>query len=353
MNNIIPSSHGEFIFYQTEDGKTRIECCFENETIWLSQALMAELFQTTPQNITLHLKALYEDDEIDQTATCKEYLQVQREGTRDVERSVKHYSLDAILAVGYRVRSKRGSQFRRWATQMLREYLLKGFVMDDERLKNPPVPGASPVPDYFDEMLDRIRDIRASERRMYLRVREIFALAADYEPSNQETTQFFRIIQNKLHYAATGKTAAELIAERADHNYPNMGLTVWKGEVVRKGDVTVAKNYLHEEEIGGLNRIVSMWLDFAEDQAMRRKQVFLQHWQERLDDFLAFNERDVLEHAGSISKNGADEKAKTEYDQFTASRREQLEDQGARETLRVLEELGKRGFGSKRQGGGE
>lgn len=332
---------GEIVFYQTEDGRTRIECRFEDETVWLSQALMADLFQTTPQNITQHLKSLYEDGEIDEQATCKEYLQVRSEGNRSVQRSVKHYNLEAILSVGYRVRSKRGMQFRRWATQTLQEYLVKGFAMDDERLKNPPVPGASPVPDYFDELLERIRDIRASERRMYLRVREIFSLAADYEPSSKETTQFFRIIQNKLHFAATGKTAAELIAERADSSKPHMGLTVWKGDIVRKGDVTVAKNYLNKDEIDGLNRIVTMWLDFAEDQAMRRKQIFFRQWQERLDEFLVFNDRNVLSDAGSVSKKEADQKAKAEYEAFAARRREQLEDQGARDTLRALEDLDK------------
>jgi hypothetical protein len=214
---------GEFILYTTEDGQSRVECRFENETIWLSQALMAELFDTTPQNITLHLKALYEDEEIDAAATCKDYLQVRLEGSRKVTRAVKHYNLEAILAVGFRVRSRRGSQFRKWANTLLQEYLVKGFTMDDERLKNPPVSGSSELPDYFDEMLARIRDIRSSERRMYLRVRELFTLAADYELSRKETVQFFRIIQNKLHFAATGHTAAELIASRADASLPNMG----------------------------------------------------------------------------------------------------------------------------------
>jgi len=348
QNGEMDQARGEIVFYQTNDGKTRIECRFEDETVWLSQALMATLFQSTPQNITLHLKALFEEGEIEEQATCKEYLQVRAEGTRSVQRSLKHYNLEAILAVGYRVRSNRGTQFRRWATQTLQEYLVKGFAMDDERLKNPPVPGSSSVPDFFDEMLGRIRDIRSSERRMYLRVREIFALAADYEPSNKDTKQFFRIIQNKLHFAATGKTAAEVIAGRADHAQAHMGLTVWKGEIVRKGDITVAKNYLNEEEIDALNRIVSMWLDFAEDQAMRRKQVFLEQWQTRLDEFLAFNDRDILEHAGSVSKKDADEKAKAEYEAFATRRREQLEDQGAHDTLRALEDLGKQVGGGSR-----
>ena len=268
---------GELILYQTEDGSTRIECRFENETLWLTQAQMANLFQTTPQNITLHLKAVYTADEQSEDATCTSYLQVRREGGRTIERKVRHYRLEVVLAVGFRVRSHRGTQFRQWATARLQEYLLKGFVMDDERLKNPPGLG---VPDYFDELLERIRDIRASEKRLYLQVRDIFALAADYQPDAAETQQFFQVIQNKLHWAATGKTAAELIAERANHRKPNMGLTSWKGVKVRKTDVTVAKNYLGENEIAELNRIVTMYLDYAEDQARRRKLLYMRDWRD-------------------------------------------------------------------------
>ena len=334
-----PNSVGEFLLYTTEDGKSRVECRFENETLWLSQALMAELFETTPQNITLHLKALYEDGEIDLEATCKEYLQVRSEGKREVKRQVKHYNLEAILAIGFRVRSTRGSQFRRWANTRLQEYLLKGFTMDDERLKNPDIAGTSTVPDYFDELLARIQDIRASERRMYLRVREIFSLAADYEPSKKETVTFFQIIQNKLHFAATGHTAAELIAGRADATQPNMGLTVWKGEIVRKTDVTVAKNYLLEEEIDELNRIVVMWLDFAFDQAKRRKQIFLQDWQTKLDEFLRFNDRNVLTDAGKMTKKDADESAKAQYDDFAERRRIAMEERGAADSIEALEDL--------------
>lgn len=332
---------GEIILYQTEDGRTRVECRFERETLWLSQALMAELFQTSPQNITLHLKALYTEGEIDEQATCKEYLQVRREGTREVRRSVKHYSLDAILAVGYRVRSERGTQFRRWATERLSEYLLKGFTMDDERLKNPPVPGTG-VPDYFDELLERIRDIRASEKRMYLRVREIFALAGDYDPRNRLTTEFFQTIQNRLHFAATGMTAPELIASRADVSKPNMGLTSWKGDAVRKADVTIAKNYLSQEEIGELNRIVTMWLDFAEDQARRRKQVFLKDWETKLNEFLRFNNREVLEGKGGVSKADADLRAEAAYEEFAAGRRALAEAEAERAQRRALEEALKR-----------
>lgn len=340
MPNDTTPTAGEFLLYQTEDGQTRIECRFEAESIWLSQALIAELFQTTPQNITLHLNAIYRDHELEEAATCKEYLQVQQEGARKVRRSLKHYSLDAILAVGYRVRSPRGTQFRQWATARLNEYLLKGFVMDDERLKNPPVAGLE-IPDYFDEMLERIRDIRASERRMYLRVREIFALAADYQPSLKETATFFQIIQNKLHFAATGLTAAEIIHQRADHNQANMGLTSWKSSSVRKGDVSVAKNYLDGDEIDELNRIVVMWLDFAEDKARRRKQVFLREWTERLDEFLRFNERGVLSHSGKVSKKVADDKAKHEYDKFAERRRAFLESEGERTHMESLETAAK------------
>ena len=331
---------GEIFLYQTEDGRTRVECRFADESLWLSQALMAELFQTTPQNITLHLKALYEEGEIEEAATCKEYLQVRREGSHDVQRAIKHYNLDAILAVGYRVRSDRGMQFRRWATERLREYLVKGFTMDDERLKNPPVDAAG-APDYFDELLERIRDIRASERRVYLRVREIFALAGDYESGSTRTSGFFQKIQNKLHFAATGKTAPELIAERADHTRANMGLTSWKGDAVRRSDVTIAKNYLSADEIDGLNRIVVMWLDFAEDQAKRRKQVFLGDWERKLDEFLAFNERRVLPDKGTVSKAAADALAETEYEAFAARRRELVEAEGERARQAALESMAK------------
>lgn len=340
MTELQAPNPGEFLLYETEDGRTRVECRFSEDTLWLSQAMMAELFQTSPQNITLHLKALYSEGEIAPEATCKSYLQVRAEGARQVRRSVKFYNLNAILAVGYRVRSARGTQFRRWATERLREYLVKGFTLDDERLKNPPVAGSA-APDRFDELLDRIRDIRASERRMYLRVREIFAMAADYSPALPETTQFFRFIQNKLHFAVTGKTAAELIAERADGNRPNMGLTTWKSGIVKKADVTVAKNYLYEPEIGELNRIVTMWLDFAEDQARRRKEVFLKDWSEKLDAFLKFNDRNVLDGAGRVSKKQADAHAAGEYEQFAAQRRALLEAEGAESNVRALEDAAK------------
>jgi len=254
-----------------------------------------------------------------------------------VAREVEHYSLEAILAVGYRVRSARGTAFRQWSTARLSEYLVKGFTMDDQRLKNP----GGEVTDYFDEMLARIRDIRSAEKRMYLQVRNILALAADYQPKDEETNQFFQIVQNKLHFAATGKTAPELIAARADHTKPNMGLTTWKGGIVRKGDVTIAKNYLDAEEIEHLNRLVGMFLDFAEDQARRRKQVFMRDWREKLDSFLTFNERRVLPDAGRVTRETADRHAIGEYAQFERRRLEQVDAEAERDTLKALEELAK------------
>jgi hypothetical protein len=295
----------KFLLYQTEDGQTRIEVRLQNETVWMTQATIAELYQTTPQNVTIHLKAIYAEGELEESATCKEYLQVQKEGSRRVSRARKFYSLAAIIAVGYRIKSHRGTQFRRWATERLHEYLVKGFTMDDERLKA----GVNIGSDYFDEMLERIRDIRSSEKRFYQKIRDIYKLAADYDPKAEETKEFFSIVQNKLHFAISGKTAAELIAERADATRPNMGLTSWKGAKVRKGDVTIAKNYLNTDEIAELNRIVTMYLDYAEDQANRHRQVFMRDWRKKLDAFLHFNERDILTNAGKVSKVVADQLA--------------------------------------------
>lgn len=328
---------GELLLYETEDGRTRVECRFVADTLWLSQAGMAELFQTSKQNIAKHLKAIFAEGELAPESVVNHWLTTAADGKNY---RVAHYNLDAILAVGYRVRSARGTQFRRWATDRLREYLVKGFTLDDERLKNPPIAGSA-MPDRFDELLARIRDIRASERRMYLRVREIFAMAADYAPTLPQTTQFFQVIQNKLHFAVTGKTAAELIAERADARRPNMGLTTWKSGSVQKADVTVAKNYLHEPEIDELNRIVTMWLDFAEDQARRRKEIFLRDWAERLDAFLAFNERRVLDGAGRVSKRQADDHAEREYERYATQRRALLEAEGAEFHVRALEDAAK------------
>lgn len=332
-----PVIPGEFLLYETEDGRTRVDCRFVEDSLWLSQTSMADLFQTTKQNIAKHLKAIFSEGELVQASVVNQWLTTAADGKNY---RVAHYNLDAILAVGYRVRSTRGTQFRRWATERLRDYLTNGFLLDDERLKNPPV-GDSAAPDRFNVLLERIRDIRASERRMYLRVREIFAMAADYSPTLPETTRFFRFIQNKLHFAVTGKTAAELIAERADSTQPHMGLTSWKSGSVQKADVTVAKNYLQETEIQSLNRIVTMWLDYAEDQALRRKEVFLMDWAEKLDAFLTFNERQVLEGAGKVSNQQATAHAQAQYEQFAAQRRALLESEGAEFQMRALEDAAK------------
>jgi len=326
MNDETPKS--EIILFPTDDAQIRIEVLLDNGTVWLTQKQIAELYQVTIPTVNEHLKNIFNEEEHAPEATIRKFRIVQSEGARAVTRLVDFYNLEVILAVGYRVRSPRGTQFRIWATERLREYLVKGFVIDDERLKNPPGPG---VPDYFDELLERIRDIRASERRMYLRVREILALAADYKPGEEETQVFFQTVQNKLHFAVTGKTAPELIAKRADAAKPNMGLTTWKGPLVRKGDVTTAKNYLHEREIAELNRIVTMFLDFAEDQASRRKQVFMRDWRAKLDDFLKFNERGILKRAGDVSREGADRHAHEQYALFEKRRRAELESKGEAE----------------------
>jgi len=311
-----PAVRSQVLFYQSEDGTSRIEVRLDEGTVWLTQALIAELYQTTKQNISLHIRNILEDGELSQAATVKEYLTVQTEGSRTVKRTVEYYNLDMILAIGYRVRSHRGTQFRRWATERLREYLVKGFVLDDERLKE----GRNIGADYFDELLERIRDIRASEKRFYQKIRDIYALAIDYDPHAEATLEFFRAVQNKLHWAITGRTAAEMIAERADASRPNMGLTSWKGAKVRKGDVTVAKNYLSEPEIKKLNRIITMYLDYAEMQAERQKPVHMREWREKLDAFLKFNEQEILDDKGSVSMEVAQALALEEYEKFSARR---------------------------------
>ncbi|MDR0477626.1 MAG: virulence RhuM family protein [Desulfobulbaceae bacterium] len=308
--------NSEIIIYQTEDGRTRIQCRFDAETIWLTQAQIAELFETTPQNVTLHLKAIYGEAELVEMATCKDYLQVRTEGKRRVSRNLSHYSLPAVLAVGYRVRSHRGTQFRQWATARLQEYLLKGFTMDDERLKNPPGKGHT---DYFDELLERIRDIRSSERRFYQKVLDIYATSVDYTPDSALSEKFFATVQNKMHWAAHGHTAAELIALRADAEKPFMGLqTTRPGGIVRKGDAGIAKNYLEEDELRVLNRIVNLYIEYAELQALERRPMTMRDWIVKLDEFLKISGRKVLEHAGTVSTEEARVKAEAEYAKYRA-----------------------------------
>ncbi len=309
-------TESDILIYQTEDGNTKIDVRLENETVWMTQRAISELYQTSTQNITLHIKNIYEEGELEHKSTCKDYLQVQNEGIREVKRKVKHYNLEVILAVGYRVRSHRGTQFRQWATARLNDYLVKGFTMDDERLKDMRNFGQ----DYFDELLERIRDIRASEKRFYQKITDIYATSVDYDSKAEITQTFFATVQNKLHFAIHGHTAAELIRERADSSKENMGLTSWKGHKVRKKDVTVAKNYLAENEVKSLNRIVAMYLDYAEDQAERQQTMYMKDWIEKLNAFLQFNEREILRDAGKVSKAVEDEIAIQEYESFNQHR---------------------------------
>jgi hypothetical protein len=306
----------EIVFYTGEDGRSRIQVRLDGGTVWLTQKLLADLFQVSVPTVNEHLGNIFEEAELAPEATIRKFRIVQTEGTRQVTRLIDHYNLDVILAVGYRVRSDRGTQYRRWATERLREYIVKGFVLDDERLRQGKTVGG----DYFDELLERIRDIRASEKRFYGKIRDLFTTAVDYEASSQQTKDFFQVAQNKLHWAITKHTAAEIIAERADASKPNMGLTTWKGAKVRKGDVTVAKNYLNDDEVSSLNRIVTMYLDYAEEQASRRKTLTMRDWREKLDGFLQFNERDILHDAGRVSAKVAERLALDQYEAFAARR---------------------------------
>lgn len=326
-------SQNDLILYTTPDGQSQFVLRELGGQLWLTQADIAALYQTTKQNISKHIKAVFEEGELLESSVVNLQLTTAADGKNY---QTLLYSLPMIIAIGYRVRSTRGTQFRQWATRTLGEYLQKGFAIDDERLKNPPV-GTVAAPDYFDELLERIRDIRASERRMYLRVQEIFALAADYQPSIKETNLFFSQMQNKLHFAVSGKTAAELIYEHANADLPQMGLThTATPQRVYQKDVKVAKNYLNEQEIRELNRIVTMWLDFAEDQAARKKQVFLRDWTEKLDQFLQFNDREVLQGAGKVSKKQAEEKALAEYERFQTALRAVKEQKGESDIAELL-----------------
>lgn len=304
--------NSEILIYQSEDGKTKVEVRMEGESVWLTLNQLAELFQSTKQNISLHIKNIYSEGELPEMATVKEYLTVQQEGNRSVKRALDYYNLDMIISVGYRVNSHRGTQFRIWATQRLREYIIKGFTLDDERLKR------AGQMNYFDELMNRIRDIRSSEKVFYQKVKDIYTTSVDYDPNQPQTVEFFKIIQNKLLWAVSQKTAAEIIAARADAEKPSMGLTSWSGGKVRKSDISTAKNYLNEAEISALNLLVEQFLAFAEAQAQQRKVMYMHDWIKRLNDILTINERDVLEHAGRIRKELADEMAEKEYEKFKA-----------------------------------
>lgn len=330
-----PDETGEFLFYQTEDGKNRIQLRLHDGNVWLTQKQLADLYQVSVKTVNEHLVNIYDDGELSPEATIRKFRIVQTEGVREVSRLVDHYRLEAVLSVGYRVRSSRGVQFRRWATSQLQELLVKGFVMDDERLKE----GRNLGTDYFDELLQRIRDIRASEKRFYQKIRDLYKLSFDYDKDADETQLFFQIVQNKLHFAVSGMTAAEIIQQRADSALPNMGLTSWKGAKVRKADVTVAKNYLTQPEIDELNRIVVMYLDYAEDQARKRKPIYMADWRHKLDAFLQFNDREILQNAGNVAMEVAKRLAEAEYDKFHARR---LIDEAASEIEADIDELRKR-----------
>jgi hypothetical protein len=313
MPDLIPSAPapgGEFLFYQTEDGRTRLQVRVQDETVWLSQAQLAELFQTTQQNISLHLQNIFEEGELTAAATHKEFLSVRREGNRDVQRRLDYYNLEAIISVGYRVKSRVATQFRIWATQRLREYIVKGFAMDDERLKQR---GGG---NYFEELLARIRDIRSSEKEFWRKVLEIYATSIDYDPGVEASREFFATVQNKMHWAAHGQTAAEVIHARVDAAKPQAGMTNWVGAKPGKAEAVIAKNYLSPEELNALNRIVVAYLELAEVQALNRQPMYMRDWLAKLDDFLRLGGRDILKHAGKISHEQAARKAETEFEKF-------------------------------------
>ena len=301
MSNEVENT-GKILIYQNEKGDTRIDAYFESDTIWMTQKAMCELYQVAKSSVSEHISNIFKDGELEPEATVRKFRTVQIEGTRQVTRERDYYNLDMILAVGYRVRSNVGIHFRRWASSVLTEYMKKGFALNDERLRNPREFGA----DYFDELLERIRDIRASEKRLYQKVKEIFALSVDYDSKSQVAQNFFKSVQNKLEYAATGHTAPELIANRADAFKDNMGLTSFKGVKVRRGDVTVAKNYMTHEEISTLNLIVNMYLDYAELQAKGHNPMHMADWESKLGDFLRFNGREVLENFGMVKREVAE-----------------------------------------------
>jgi hypothetical protein len=319
--------NGEILLYQTEDGKTKIEVILENETMWLNQYQLADLFQTDRTSIVRHIRNIYSTNELSEEATCVKNTQVQNEGKRTVKREILYYNLDVIIAVGYRVNSHRGTQFRIWASQRLKEYLIKGFVLDDERLKS------GKQMNYFDELLDRIRDIRSSERVFYQKVKDIYATSIDYDPNTKFTQDFFATVQNKLHWAIHQHTAAELIKSRANANKPNMGLTVWKGDKIRKSDITIAKNYLNEHELKELNLLVEQYLAFAEAQAFAKRPMYMSDWVKKLNDILVINDREVLNHTGRITKQLAEEIATKEYEKYN----EQQKNKEAEASLKELE----------------
>lgn len=308
-------NQSQIVIYKTSDGQTKIDVRFENETVWLTQNAIAELFQTTKQNVGQHVKNIFLEGEVEQNPTVKNFFTVQKEGSRDIERNLEYYNLDLIIAVGYRVKSSVATSFRIWATQKLRDYIVKGFAIDEERLKNPDLPF-----DYFEELTRKIQDIRTSEKRFYRKITDIYALSSDYDPTDELSINFFKTVQNKIHFGITGKTAAEIVFQRANSKKKNMGLTNFRGDVPRKDDVVIAKNYLDEKELSALNNLVEQYLIFAEGQAMKRVVMTMKNWIEKLDGFLKINDRDILQNAGKISHELAKEIAEKEYEKFNQKR---------------------------------
>lgn len=308
----------KIIIYQTQDGQTKIDVRLENETVWLTQNQMAELFQTTKQNVSLHIKNIFEEGELSENSTVKDYLTVQQEGNRKVSRNISYYNLDVIISVGYRVKSLRGTQFRIWATQVLKEYMKKGFALNDDLLKQAGGGG------YWKELLERIRDIRSSEKVFYRQILDIYATSTDYNPNAEETKLFFKVVQNKMHFAAHGHTAAEIVYLRADSTKDNMGLTVFKGNHPKKEEVVVAKNYLDEKELNILNRITSAYLEFAELQAIRQIPMTMKDWILKLDDFIKMTGSELLSNPGKISKLEAENKALAEYAKYKETIKDEL-----------------------------
>jgi len=325
-------NNSQIIIYQTESGETKLDVRFQDETVWLTQKLMAELFQTTPQNITIHLKNIFEEGELEEKATCKDFLQVQIEGDREVKRKRIYYNLDAIISVGYRIKSNVATKFRQWTTSQLREYIVKGFVLDDERLKNPDLPF-----DYFEELERRIQDIRTSEKRFYRKITDIYSTSVDYDPTLEISISFFKTVQNKLHWAITGQTAAEIITQRADSSKKNMGLTTWRGNKIRKTDVSIAKNYLKDEELSTLNNLVEQYLIFALGQSQRRVPMYMNTWIEKLNGFLTLNDREILNNAGSISHEIGKENAEREYQKFKANNQKTISEGDFEKAIKKIE----------------
>lgn len=322
----------QIVIYQTENGETKLDVRFQDETVWLTQKLMAELFQTSIPNINMHLKNIFEEGELEENRTIKEFLIVQQEGNREVKRKQVFYNLDAIISVGYRIKSHIATKFRQWATKHLREYIVKGFVLDDERLKNPDLPF-----DYFEELERRIQDIRTSEKRFYRKITDIYATSVDYDPTLDISIEFFKTVQNKLHWAITGQTAAEIISERADSSKKNMGLTTWRGTQIRKTDVSIAKNYLNEEELSALNNLVEQYLIFAQGQAQRRVPMYMKDWVEKLNGFLTLNDREILNNAGSISHELGKANAEREYEKFKENRQKTIGEGDFEKAIKKIE----------------